>query len=128
MPYDPHKKGTIWIPTGDTLHLFVIVNDKCENDCHLLINITSIRNGVPHDPACEVAAGEHPSVNHPSYVKYEMAQTYSVAHLQKMVAGWVYKICDHDVSDELLARILDGAQQSDFIKKRILKYLDEQNL
>jgi hypothetical protein len=40
-----------------------------------------------------------------------------------MVDGWVYKP-GVDASDALVEKILAGAQISEFIKKRILQYLD----
>lgn len=124
MTYVPYKKGTLWIPSGpnDTKHLFVIVTDKCEAGLHLIVNFTSIRGGVPYDPACVLAAGDHPAIKQPSYVYYAMADTQPADRLTKFVDLKYYQ-CGDDISDDLLARIVQGAEESDFVKKRIARYL-----
>lgn len=66
MAYVPYKKGTLLIPTGNTKHLFVIVTDKCAESCHLLVNITSVRDGMEHDKTTIIEAGEHSFIKHRS--------------------------------------------------------------
>ena len=55
--YQPYRKGTVLAPTGPCNHLHVICNDPVYypvNDCYcvLVVNISSIKDGVPHDPSC----------------------------------------------------------------------------
>ncbi len=125
MPYVPSKNGTLLIPSGvdDTKHLFFIVTKKCAKGDHLLVNVTTIYDGVPHDDTCVVGAGEHPFIKHPSYINYRVAERMSAELIEKRVGQWYFKP-DADASEELIKRILNGFENSDFTKKRILDYLD----
>jgi len=124
MTYVPYKKGTLWIPSGNNKHLFVILNDKCAAGCHLIVNVTSIYEGVPHDPACILEAGEHPAIKRKSYIRYDMADIQPADRLTKMTDLRYYQPGD-DVSDALLSKIMDGSYETEFIKKRIAKYIDD---
>jgi len=91
MPYVPYKKGTLLIPSGaDGYHLFITVNEKCDEGQHLLINVTSLRDGAKYDDTCILEAGEHPFIKHKSYVVYRMAFIKPAASISKMVDGWEY--------------------------------------
>jgi hypothetical protein len=119
MAYVPNCGGTLLIPSGtfnspDQMHLFVIVTEKCAENRHLLVNISTIRDGVHFDPACIVEAGEHPFVTDRSYVVYRLARIDHAAHLSKCVDGWTFRPKEN-VTQELLNRICDGVLRSEFI-------------
>ncbi|MBY9067771.1 hypothetical protein K1X12_12735 [Hyphomonas sp. WL0036] len=124
MTYVPAKCGTLFIPSNikDDKHLFFILNDACKQGCHLLVNVTSIYEGVHFDPACVVEVGEHPFIKHKSYMNYRLADVHVSARLTKMV-GLRYFTPGDAASEELVEKILKGAEASDYIPKRILKYL-----
>ena len=121
MPYTAERKGTLLIPSGpgETSHLFGIVTDRCAAGEHLLLSITSVRQGIRHDPTCIVSAGEHPFILHDSYVAYRLAVVQSGERLARMVEGWVYKPKE-DLSEELCERMLEGVARSDFTPRRII--------
>src|SRR5215475_8271311 len=108
MPYVPYRGGTLLIPSGtadspDQNHPFVIITNKCDANRHLLVNVSTIREGVHFDPACTIEAG--------SYVVYRLARTDHVDHLGRMVDGWIFKK-KQDASAGLLEKICDGVLQS----------------
>lgn len=121
MGYVPYKKGTLLIPTGGTNHLFVIVTDKCQSNEHLLVNVTTIRPNIKHDPTCELKSGDHPFIKQDSYVEYRRAEIKAAAWLTKMVDGFVYRP-NTDVTDTLLQLIRDGFEDSPFVSGRVLRY------
>lgn len=121
MPYIPYRGSALLIPSGtsnspDQKHLFVVITDKCPANRHLLVNISTIKDGAHFDPACIVEAGQHSFVTARSYVVYRLARTDHVDHLAKKVDGWVFRQKE-DVSAELLDRMCDGVLQSDFIRR-----------
>ncbi|MCT9837521.1 hypothetical protein N3K61_24580, partial [Escherichia coli] len=73
-------------PTGPCNHLHVICNDPVYypvNDCYcvLVVNISSIKDGVPHDPSCVLNSGDHRFIKHPSYVVYAEAIIWRVDNM-----------------------------------------------
>lgn len=123
--YAPYKKGTLWIPSGpnDTKHLFVVMNDRCSAGCHLIVNITSVNEGLPYDATCVLKAGDHPAITKPSYVFYALADIQTGERLTKMVRGWMYNPAA-DVSEAVFSAILAGFATSEQVKKRIANYID----
>lgn len=49
----------------------------------ILLSFTTIRQGLPHDPACVIRPDEHPFIKHDSYVYYREPRVYSVLDVQK---------------------------------------------
>ncbi len=120
MVFVPQKKGTILKLSGYKEHLFVILTNECPEKNHLLVNFSSIHEGVFHDVACVVNAGEYPFIKHPSYIEYRRAETVKASHLIK--CNFTQK---EDVSDELYTRICNGLISSIHTPKRIKKYFEE---
>lgn len=121
MPYISARGHTLLIPSGtannpDQSHLFVVITDRCPANRHLLVNLTTIRAGIHHDPACIVEAGEHPFATERSYIAYRLARTDHAGHLMRCVDGWTFRQKEN-VSPELLQRICEGVLRSEFIKR-----------
>jgi len=126
MPYVVARGNALLIPSGthsdpNRKHLFVVLTDACAAGAHLLVSLSSIKPNVFHDPACLVAAGEHPFVTVDSFVEYRLARTIDAAHIVKCVAGWVYTPRE-PVTPALLQRTCDGIEQTRFVPKRIHAY------
>ena len=71
--YIPIKSGTLLIPSGsvsqqDKKHLFIICTDPNPVGEHLLVSISTLRNGC--DQTCILQAGEHDFINRESFVDY----------------------------------------------------------
>lgn len=126
MSYVPKKKGTLLIPTGNVNHLFVIVTEKCvAESSHLLLNVTTLRSGIKHDPTTIVRAGEHPFIKQESYVEYRRALILKADHITKMVVGFVYKP-NAEASDSLVEALLDGIEDSDYVAGYVKAYFKKQ--
>jgi hypothetical protein len=73
-----------------------------------MASVTSIRAGIPHDAACEVNTGDHPFVQHPSYIAYRYSRIDPLDHVAHMVSTGVWSP-HSQCTPELLNRIRAGA-------------------
>lgn len=123
MPFTAEKTATVLIPSGpDGDHLFVISTDRCPGGKHLLLNLSSAKEGLAHDATCEVGVGEHPFVTKPSFIAYRHAQVQAGERIEKLVNGWYYK-AHQPASEELTARALAGVSQSIFTPRFVITYV-----
>lgn len=128
MPYIPGRGHTLLIPSGtsndpDKKHLFVIVTECSQDGGHLLVNFSTIREGVYFDPACIVEPGEHPFITVRSYIEYRLARRDMAIHLQRCVDGWLFQKKD-DCDQALLNKISAGVAQSIHISKSMRAYYE----
>lgn len=124
--FQPYRKGTVLAPSGPTNHLHVVCNDPVYypiNDCYciLVVNISSIKPSVPHDPACTLQVGDHEFIKHPSYVVYAEAVIWRVDNVAKKHKSG--EIVPHkDMSEATFARILAGFDVSEQVSSKNLKF------
>lgn len=119
--FEPEKGKTLLIQSGpanepDKKHLFVIATGADQNGSFVLFSVCTIVEGVYHDPACVVRAGEHPFIGTDSYVLYARPMVAHYESLKKLTDGWVYYERP-PVSAELLARVVEGSQKSKHIPR-----------
>lgn len=116
--------------SGDNKHLFTIIIEPLvlpqtgRKPIVILVNFTSIRDDIPYDDACIIQAGEHPFIQHKSYISYRNARIDSVAHIENLLEKGVF-IEKEPCSQKLLEKILQGALKSKRIPrefKRIIEY------
>ena len=106
------------VPSGPSgLHLFVLILGPVLVPSYgsapqvVMVSATSIRNGVPHDPACELQPGDHAFIQHPSFIAYRYLRIDGSVHVEQMVnqAVWMpHEPC----SEALLQRIVTGVCRS----------------
>lgn len=94
------------------------MNGKC-----LVLSVSSIKQGVWHDPSCEIPAGVHEFISHPSFVSYRHATIVNCEHIEKCIEGWVYH-AKGVMPVEWTDRMLEGAFTSDMTPRFVLNYLD----
>ena len=99
----PLKRATLLIPSGpqgdqDRKHLFILLTDphadQAGKNCVLMVSLSTVRPGMPHDPTCILYAGDHPFVKHESYVVYQKARLRSKRRTKysegsRMVSLWL---------------------------------------
>ncbi|CDN56511.1 Hypothetical protein RG1141_CH41970 [Neorhizobium galegae bv. officinalis bv. officinalis str. HAMBI 1141] len=124
MSYVPYKTASFLGPINEVHHLFAVMNNPCADSQCLLINITSIRPGKYHDPACELDVGDHAFIRHPSYVLYRLAETMRADRIGKFV-DLNYYLTKDDWEPVIFQRIVNGIRNSDDTKPRVIKYADE---
>lgn len=122
----PCKTGsTLLVPSGPSgMHLFFIILgplrlvDYGTTPQVLMVSSSTIRDGIPHDPACVLKSGDHPFIRHDSYITYRHIRTDSVFHVEKMVSSSVWSPRE-PCNEILLARIVDGVNTSKLIPRGI---------
>ncbi len=111
-------------------HLWVVVSDPKQNpDEVLLVNFSSVKPGVPCDPACIVKIGDHPYITAQSFVYYGYARIATNADLERQIAsGQADAAAYPPVNTDLLDRIRKGAGTSRFIVRKHRQLLKDQGL
>src|SRR2546421_8744937 len=103
-------------------HLFVILNDPAVLGTYgsrphsVLVNISTLRPGLPYDGTCVLPAGCHPFVKRDSYVVYARARIDPADHLQRLVEQGVFKPQDA-MPTQITEKIKTGLKQSMFTKR-----------
>ena len=92
------------------MHLFflilgpVVLADYGSSPQLAMVSATTLRDGVPHDSACVLKAGDHAFVQHRSFLAYRYMRLDVSQQVEKMVSSAVWK--PHDpCSSDLLKRI-----------------------
>src|SRR5258707_816716 len=127
MAFVPKRGACVLVPSGPKTgqkHLYVLITDACPDGRYLAVGIATTRQGVFHDPACEIADGEHSFVKVDSYVFYRGAIQLRESSIAHLVEKGYYTPRD-DVSDALLLRICDGLKASKMIGKWAKDYYDD---
>jgi hypothetical protein len=118
-------QGTAFlVPSGpaEHLHLHVVASaPRPSPDFRLLIPISSKKHGRFHDPACEIAAGEHPFIVKDSFVLYKEIQKRSASKILLCIQNGEFVLKD-PIGDALLSRILAGLHLSDFTSPWVFEY------
>jgi hypothetical protein len=108
---------TLLVPSGPGRHLFflllgpVILPGYGPRPQIAMASATTLRGGVPFDDACVLNPGDHPFIQHRSYIAYRYLRIDTADHVDSMVvtAGWLpHEPC----TPELLGRIIAGVCRS----------------
>lgn len=129
MTYSPEPQKTLLLPSGtfespDKKHLFIIMTKVCANGQHLLLSVSSIKEGVKYDATCELEVGCHPFITLPSYVLYAKASQVRSDLLIKCVDGWVYTPKER-LADNVFGQVCAGVGASSFTPRWAKKYFAE---
>ena len=98
-------------------HLYILLNDPRpfegygKNPCVVLVNVSSLREGVPHDATCVLEAGAHPFVSRRSFVFYRNARIEQEGHILQLTQQGLFKPHDHmpaDVFQKIKAGLLES--------------------
>ena len=115
--WQPSAGATLLIPSGAGKHLFVVLNDPVpfpgygSQPCVVLVNVSTVRKGIPYDTTCALRAGGHPFVVAESYVRYQDARIYRADELAARVAQGLFS--PHEpVAQEWLPAIRAGLKVS----------------
>lgn len=117
----PYARGGVLAPYHEKPHLFVVMNEPCEDGQCLLLMVTTIYEGRRHDPACILNDGDHPFIVHPSYVAYRIAQRTAAQHVKNMLAKKLY-LQKEDFEASVFARIAKGLFDSEDVSGGTRRY------
>jgi hypothetical protein len=98
-------------------HLWIIVNDPAAHaGIALIVNVSTLRQNA--ETTCIVQQGEHPFIQHDSYVRYGSAREAKVADLVEGVKRRLLKP-HQSASQHLLAKVRAGARASPFLAQEL---------
>lgn len=116
--------GTLLVPSGETHHLFVILNTPADFETYppqscVLVSFSTIRQG-PYDVTCVVQPGVHPFIREPSFVAYRHTRMETSAVLAQRADAGVY-IPREPASDELRRDLIAGLYASPLTPRYLKK-------
>jgi hypothetical protein len=110
--------------TGDVPHLWVLLwGPAGPADAFLAVHLSTWREG--RDRSCLIQAGEHPFVQHETYVVYNNAKRFSAAVLQGAIAAR-QAMPRAPVSPRLLDRLRAGFFASPFTPHAMIAFAREE--
>lgn len=129
MTYEPEPQKTLLIPSGtyespDKKHLFIIMTKVCADAQHLLLSVSSIKEGIWHDATCVLNPGSHEFIKRPSFVLYSKASCVRAQGLITCVEGWTYTPKAR-LDDEVFASVCEGVDASPHTPRWAKKYFAE---
>jgi hypothetical protein len=121
--------ATLLMPTGPGGdHLHIVLNDPKQfagygsHPCVVLVNVSTLRAGISHDPTCILSAGCHPFVKDESYVVYRSARIEQASHVLLLVRQGLFK--PHlAVTPQILTLIRVGIRSSPFATREFKNLL-----
>lgn len=124
MPWVCNPGGTLLVPSGETHHLFVILNAPADFETYppqscVLVSFSTIRQG-PYDATRVVQGGVHPFIREPSFVAYRHARMERSAVLAQRADAAIY-IPREPVSEELRRDLIAGLYASPLTPRYLKK-------
>jgi hypothetical protein len=127
----PLKRATLLIPSGpqgdlDRKHLFILMTDPYQNEANsplfiLMVSLSTIRKGIPYDPACILHSGDHPFIKHDSYVVYQKARLEDADKILRGVKSG--QLTPYDpVDKDVFERISKGIHESRLTSPKLLEF------
>ena len=114
------------VPSGQGKHLFVValgpslLNGYGPEPQVVLVNFSSVKEGLRYDESCVVEAGEHPFINKKSFVSYRHARLYPAEQIKQRARSNEWQ--PHSPCSALLMKkILNGFR----ISRRLPRYFNE---
>lgn len=124
----PLPGQTLQVPSGPSgNHLFVLIQgpltlpDRGSAPHVAMVSFSTIRAPLPHDPACEVQAGDHPFIRHASYAVYRDVRIERADHVTAMVHSAVWRLHE-PCRPELLARLRAGVCVSRLASREVKRF------
>jgi len=128
-----YRRATLLYPSGpaqdpERNHLFIVLTNPAEvldfaGKHSLLVGVSSVYPGVPHDPACELHKDDHEFIKHKSYVIYAEAR---IELAQSLINGVKkgFLVPKGMLAEDIFARVCHGLAQSRFTAPRILAFYE----
>lgn len=98
-----------------TSHLRFVISDfiydeVVDEECALVVNMTSKHNSALDDLTCELNSDDHPEIDHASYIEYSRAERVSKKYILENIANKKFFLKEQ-ISEELLRRIQAGVSE-----------------
>ena len=125
ISFEPCEAATLLMPSGPSLHLFVIVTRPCPDFYITLVNIDTVYPNKFYDSTCVLGVGDHPFINRPSWVNYRNAKRQYVPALKHGVAARKF-IPRPQMHSSAFERVCDGFLASPHVRPSVKSYVQAQ--
>ncbi|WP_157958388.1 hypothetical protein [Salinicola lusitanus] len=127
--YRPLRRGTLVFLSGPVPHLHIVINDPVVNPITklpsvVLVNISSIRDGVRYDEACVLTPDNcaHSFVNRPSYVLYARSYVKAVDDIIQRVEIGEFETRD-PLPEDAFEMVVQGFRVSRSVPPKVQRFL-----
>jgi hypothetical protein len=104
-----------------TFHLRFVITDPDVDGMVLVVGMSTVRGTGREDLSCVLQPGDHPSVDHPSLVRYDRAIEISFMKLiQEKLRGEITLV--DNLPPNVTRRIQEGARKSTALRQKFRKY------
>lgn len=111
--------------TGDWTHIWIVATTPVGADGNaLILNVTTLQPGT-QDRSCILKKGDHPSIIDDSVINYGESGRPQVPALASMQENPNIRTFPA-ISEDVLARIHDGALKSPHLEPKFLKMVSEE--
>lgn len=126
MTFVPYPTATMLIESGPVgqKHLFIVMTNPCSDGQHLLLNVSSIKDGKSYDPTCTFQGGEHEFITSPSFIEYRHADRRPASLISKCIGSGLF-VLKNDLDQTEFDRVVSGIYKSEFIKPWAESYFDD---
>ena len=108
-------------------HTFIIISDPgADPDEVVIVNFTSY-DAFYKDPSCQLGKDDHPWLKHDTCISYRDAKVVTDAELEEAKKLNLLIVLD-PASDELLGKILAGAELTEELPGKCRRVLERQGL
>lgn len=111
-------------------HYFFIISapDRFPEAPLVLVPMTSVSPDKNTDPACLLAPGDHHTCVKPTFIDYRRSVKLNLKRLESFILEGMAQPRIPGASPELLQRLRDGAEASDFLTGELRDLLYRQGL
>jgi hypothetical protein len=107
-------------------HLWIVISHP-EQEAEQIVIVSLTSYGRLRDASCILGRGDHPWIRHQTVVGYEFAKCVKESDIDLLVASGEL-IPREDASDDLLRKILLGAERTDAMPTKCQRVLEDQGL
>ena len=121
--------GDVYLPSNKAIddHPRIVISDpELNTDKVVLVNFTGF-DGEYRDHSCVLEIGEHSWLKKRTCISYKDASVVKRADVDKLIKSGGLKLLD-PVSDEVLRKILAGAEATDDLPNKCRRILSDQSL
>jgi len=103
------------------MHLHVVLTERDEDGCHLVVPVGSTKPGMNYDETCVLQVSEHSFIKTRSVIYYGFTTLARAMHIVQMIERKVY-VAQREVTPDLCDRIREGVLDSDFTPRGMQNY------
>lgn len=120
------RGGTVLAATGSYNHLHIICSDphfypQIGGEGVLVVNISSVKPDIPYDSTVVLHCGEHPFIQHDSYVLYAQAVVWKTETIKRRIESGEI-IPKTSLKEPYITDVIKGFYRSPYVTRKILKF------